>query len=126
MTKTTRLLTLKLDSEAAVAQVIRRLIEADLQVLRSFDLQAARSHHINCACPRHGTARCDCQMIILLVYNQDEQPLTLVAHGRDGKTHFALVDPLDGGCEYLLKNAILQLLSVEGFQPIQQDVIHAI
>jgi hypothetical protein len=84
--------------------VINRLVEtirvAGLQVVPSFDLQVAISPHSHCSCPHHGTDLCDCQMIVLLVYSQDDHPVSLVAHGKDGKTHIGLINnPGHGGAE---------------------------
>ena len=120
MNQSTHLLSLKLDSEEAVEKVIRRLSDDGLRVVRSFDLQTARSAHTNCECPYHGTGQCDCQMVVLLVYDQQGQPLTLVAHGQDGQTHFALVDTLHKHPDQHLKTTILQSLALEGFAAIRK------
>jgi hypothetical protein len=120
MNQSTHLLTLKIDSEEAVEKVIRRLSDDGLQVVRSFDLQAARSAHTNCECPYHGTGQCDCQMVVLLVYEQQGQPLTLVAHGQDSLTHFALVDTPHQRPDQHLKTTIMQALALEGFAAIRK------
>ncbi len=78
--------------DKAVARAIDILQQADFQVMRSFDLNAARAAHVECSCPHHGTDLCDCQMVVLLVYGQDGPPATLTAHSRDGRTQFALVN----------------------------------
>jgi hypothetical protein len=92
MNQTSAILTLQFDSQAAIAQSIRRLERFGLQVMRSFDLSVARAAQVGCTCPHHGTEHCDCQMVVLLVYGQDGPPVTLVVHGHDGQTHIALVD----------------------------------
>jgi len=92
MYQTSTILTLQADSQTAIEQSMQRLNLAGLQVVRSFDLKAARAAHVGCTCPHHGTDQCDCQMVVLLVYAQDGPPATLVVHGHDGKTQFALVD----------------------------------
>ena len=92
MYQTSPLLALQIDSEAAVALVTDALTIAGLQVVSSFDLQVARSDHTGCTCPHHDTAQCNCQMVVLLVYDQKNPPVTLVAHSYDGQTRFALVD----------------------------------
>jgi hypothetical protein len=115
MTRSTYLLTLKLDSEQAVKQVSRRLISDGLQVVRSFDLQTARSTHTNCTCPHHGTAECDCQLVVLLVYEKQGEPLTLVAHSQNGHTYFDLVDTPQQRAQRVTKSAVLQALALEGF-----------
>ena len=92
MYQTSEILTLQTDSQSAIEQSMRQLELAGLQVLRSFDLKVARATHVGCTCPHHGTDQCDCQMVVLLVYGQDEPPATLVIHGHDGQTQIALVD----------------------------------
>ena len=121
MNRPTYLLTLNLDSHQAVEQVSRRLIDDGLQVVRSFDLQAARSIHTNCTCPNHGTTECDCQLVVLLVYSKQGEPLTLVAHSQDGHTYFELVDTPQQRPQRLLKAAVLQALALEGFAAIQKS-----
>ena len=115
MNRSTYLLTLKLDSDQSVEQVSRRLTKDGLQVVRSFDLQTARSTHTNCTCPNHGTTECDCQLVVLLVYDKQGEPLTLVAHSQDGRTSFELVDTPQQRPQSILKAAVLQALALEGF-----------
>jgi hypothetical protein len=86
------ILTLQADSQAAIEYSMQRLKLAGFQVIRSFDLKVARAAHIDCTCPYHGTDQCDCQMVVLLVYAQDEPPVTLVVHGYDGQAQIALVE----------------------------------
>ncbi len=77
------------------AWVRAKLTTAGFRVVETFDLQAARLGHSDCSCPHHGTERCTCQMIVLLVYQKkQEQPSTLVIHGQDGKTWLSLADPV--------------------------------
>lgn len=78
--------------DEAVAWATTTLAQAGLQVTRSFDLQAARATGTDCPCPHHGTARCDCQLVVLLVYGNAGPPATLVVHGRDGRTWLTLSD----------------------------------
>ena len=120
MNQSTHLLTLNIDSETAVSKVIHQLVEDGLEVMRSFDLQAARAAHTCCTCPHHGTDQCDCQMIVLLVYDRQSRPLTLVAHGHNGQTHFTLDESPKQQPERQLKTMILQALASEGFATILQ------
>ena len=121
MKQSNHLITINLDSEAAVEQVSRRLSDDGFQIVRSFDLQTARSAHTNCSCPYHGTEGCDCQLIVLLVYNQQGQPLTLVAHSQDSKTHFELVESPQQRPQRQTKAAVLQALALEGFVAIRNS-----
>jgi hypothetical protein len=75
-----------------VGQTSRRLAEAGLRIVQTFDLQDARRAHGDCACPHHGSAHCDCQMVVLLIYAEGLQPVSLVAHGNESKTWLALVE----------------------------------
>lgn len=92
MYQTSPLIVFTGDSQAAIAQIMESLTSVGLQVLRSFDLQVARVAHTNCTCPHHGTDQCNCQLVVLLVYEQDKLPVTLIAHGHDGETQLAFVD----------------------------------
>lgn len=69
-----------------------QLRRAGLRPVQTFDLNAARTGLHECACPNHGTEACDCQMVILLVYGETPEPLTLILHGNNGQTWFSIVD----------------------------------
>lgn len=86
------LMSIEVPCEQAVTFVIQQMSRAGLSVLRTFDLQSARMPHPDCPCPVHGTTQCDCQLIILLVYAGDGNPVSLVAYGYEGKTWFSVVD----------------------------------
>ena len=61
-------------------------------MMETFDLHDARLGLADCPCPHHGTAACDCQMIVLLIYANGASPVTLILHGNDGQTWFSLVN----------------------------------
>jgi hypothetical protein len=92
MNQSSLLLSVNVACDEAVSQIVERVRAIGWRVMRSFNLQAAREAHLECTCPHHGTARCDCQMVVLLVYMDTGEPLTLIAHGRAGNTQFALAD----------------------------------
>ncbi len=98
MVEDSPLLILGQSCEAAIDWVVRQISKNGLQVVRTFDLQVARHDHIDCPCPHHGTEQCDCQMVVLLVYASkghklyDRQPVSIVAHGYNGQTWFAIID----------------------------------
>ena len=121
MSRGTYLLTLNLDSKSAVERMTDRLAADGMQVIRSFDLQTARAAHVDCTCPHHGDNECDCQMVILLVYDDQGMPLSLVAHGKDSKTHFALVHPPEQAQERILITKVLQAIALEGFAIIRRE-----
>jgi hypothetical protein len=76
----------------ATTQAVRLLREAGFQVSCSFDLQTTRAFQSGCDCPHHGADCCDCQYAVLQIQPPGQLPLTLLVHGRDGLTWFALAD----------------------------------
>jgi hypothetical protein len=78
--------------DEVAADLAQTLAQNGYGVNRSFDLHSARATHANCPCPHHGTALCDCQFVVLLVYEQSNRPVTLLVHGRDGQTSVSLAD----------------------------------
>jgi hypothetical protein len=110
MDQSSAILTFHTDSQTIVNQSIQRLALAGLQVMRSFDLKVARAAHIGCTCPNHGTDKCDCQMVVLLIYGYEGPPATLVVHGHDGQTHIALVDTPEQRPASQLVDAIVQAI----------------
>jgi hypothetical protein len=130
-----RLLVLKHDCNEAVTQVTHALTRAGLLVVRSFDfhavwsrtiteadlggLRSARSFDLRialttpteCTCPHHGTEPCDCQMVVMLIYDMRGSPATLVAHSHDGQTWIELVDTPEQRPAPNLAAAITQVLN---------------
>lgn len=84
-------------------QSLRRL---GLRALETFDLQTARSEALDCTCPHHGSAECDCQMVVLMVYGEGTAPTTLMLHGSDGKTWISLPDDPGDGPDPLIGRAV--------------------
>ena len=114
-------LTLEQPSNDAIAWVVRQVSGVGLQVVRTFDLQVARHDSADCPCPHHGTDQCDCQMVVLLVYGDDYQPISLVAHSYDGRTWFSLVDTPQQRADPRLERAIRQALRMESIPPMGQE-----
>ena len=86
------LLVLVQPCDEATEWAVKQIAKAGLQVVRTFDLQVARHAHTSCPCPHHSIEQCDCQMVVLLVYGRERQPISLVAHGHNGQTWFSVVD----------------------------------
>lgn len=89
------LASLPMNSDLAVRRVTQELMAAGLQVRRSFDLQSARKALADpegCHCPYHGTAKCSCQYIVLLVNPEGSEPVAVELHGHDAETHLALIE----------------------------------
>jgi hypothetical protein len=78
--------------DVAVAWLADRVSKAGMSVMRTFDLQVARHAQMDCPCPHHGTDQCDCQMVVFLVYTDNQGPITIIAHGYSGQTWFSIVD----------------------------------
>jgi hypothetical protein len=110
-----QILTLECPGEEAVRWITEALIGADLQVATSFDLRTARVAHTECSCSHHGTAACDCQMVMLLVYGAEAHPATLVVHGRNGRTHLSLADTPGQRPPRKLTAAVLAALKPDAF-----------
>lgn len=106
--------------DEAIAWITRQVNGAGLQIMRTFDLQAARHDPADCPCPHHGTDQCDCQMVVLLVYGDDHQPVSLVAHSHDGKTWFSLVDTPQQRADPRLEATIRQTLAPQAITPSNQ------
>jgi hypothetical protein len=119
-----QMLTFDCPSEEAVRWIAESLALVDLQVATSFDLRTARAAHTECSCPHHGTAACDCQMVVLLVYGKDAYPATLVVHGRDGRTFLSLADTPGQRPSPRLAATIFSTLSQEAFSHREKGAIH--
>jgi len=82
--------TLNHSCDEALQWAKTKLLHAGLRVMQTFDLNSARHTLEDCPCPHHGTDACDCQMIVLLVYEEKNDPVTLILHGNGGKTLFSV------------------------------------
>ena len=89
---TSPFLTVDLPCDTALQMAKRKLSLAGLRALQTFNLHAARLALHDCPCPNHGTKACDCQMVILMVYGETADPVTLILHGNDGQTWFSMAD----------------------------------
>jgi hypothetical protein len=108
MNETSHFLEIDLPCDQAVAWLTGRMDKAGLEILRTFDLQLARSAHPSCPCPHHGSEQCDCQMVVVLIYGQQSPPLTLLCHGNEGRTWVALVDTPQQRASLRLQAAVRQ------------------
>jgi hypothetical protein len=59
-------------------------------------------------------------MVVLLVYGDDYQPISLVAHCHDGITWFSLVDTPQQRADPRLERTIRQALPTESIPPTGQ------
>jgi hypothetical protein len=107
----TQLLTLECPNDEAVRWITEKLNHAHLQVAASFDLRTTRATSADCPCPHHGTSTCDCQIVVLLVYDAGDPPATLLVHSSDGCTWLSLTDFPGQRPSPSLRAAILTALS---------------
>ncbi|HET7010477.1 MAG TPA: hypothetical protein VFI11_06850 [Anaerolineales bacterium] len=75
--------------EQAARVAMDNLSRRGLRVERSFDLHTATDG--TCDCPYHGTQRCTCQYVVLLVYGPAGRPAVVTAHSRDQSSHLEIV-----------------------------------
>lgn len=97
--------------DQAVAWLEVSVSRAGLSVMRTFDLQVARHAQTVCPCPHHGTGQCDCQMVVLFVYQAERKPVTIIAHGYNGQTWFSFVDTPQQRADPYLEAAICRQVS---------------
>ena len=89
------------NGETAAQAATETLTRRGFRVVRSFDLRSALAPltaHVDCECPHHGTAKCTCQFVVLLVYGDPSAgsggaPVVITAHSRDAQAQVQLVRP---------------------------------
>lgn len=108
--------------EDAVQDFLMRINRAGLYAIRTFDLHDTRDRETACSCPYHVTAQCDCQMVVILVYGEDDQPASVVVHGHDGQTWISLVESL-GTVNPRLAAQICGILTPSTLQQTADDTI---
>lgn len=96
--------------DLVLARVNGQLTNAGFRVVQTFDLQVARLAHPDCPCPHHGTNDCNCQMVVLLIYRNQDEPATLVIHGQDGKSWVSVAGPVGKRANQHLEAAIRRAL----------------
>lgn len=74
------------DGETILRLVTENLEGAGLRVVKSFDLRSACGSLSGNVCPHHGTAPCDCQLVVLLLFGLSARPLSLILHSHQGQT----------------------------------------
>jgi hypothetical protein len=92
--------------DEALTWLREQLSQAGLRPVQTFDLHAARAALHDCSCPNHGTEKCDCQMVVLLVYGNVIEPVTLILHGNDGQTWLSFGNRLFQPTDEVIRSAI--------------------
>ena len=98
--------------DKALSWTKAQLLKVNLRTILTFDLRATRHTPENCCCPHHGTKECDCQMVVLLVYGNASEPVTLILHGNDGQTWLSIADNPQQRADVNLIASIQQALEV--------------
>ncbi len=101
------------DFDRTLERIVTELSGFGLQTLRTFDFQDARHPNPDYTCPYHGEGPCDCQMVVLLVYQGSRRPVSLVLHGHDMQTWLYLVDTPQQHADPYLRAAIQQVIDTE-------------
>lgn len=65
--------------------------------------------------------QCDCQMVVLLVYQQENPPVTLVAHGHDSHTSIILVETPQQSLDLQVEETIRYALAPQKFSGADHD-----
>lgn len=107
-------LTLASPCEQTIAMLIATMALHGIRLERSFDLRNALHEQPDCPCPYHGTARCTCQYVVLLAYEEAASfpPAVLTAHECDGITRVRLAASEPGGrLSWLLLAALDEALT---------------
>lgn len=106
--------------EKALQWTKQQLLQAGLRAVQTFDLHTARLAMHDCPCPNHGTEECDCQMVVLLVYGNAAEPVTLILHGNDGQAWLSIADNPRQRADVKLINSIRQALGTKSSVSISQ------
>jgi hypothetical protein len=80
--------------DETLPRVSQQLTEAGLRPVQTFNLHSAMMGTHGCSCPNHGTEECDCQMVVLLVYGEAAEPVTLLLHGNSKQTWVSIADSI--------------------------------
>ena len=107
--------------EQTLLQTKSKLSQAGLSAVQTFNLHTARLGLHDCGCPNHGSKACDCQMIVLLVYGELPEPVTLILHGNGGKTWISIADtpPQQGDPKLIasIRRALEDLIAAKAITP---------
>lgn len=89
MYRTRELSSVDIDCHLSVELVEDYLMHMGPQIVPCFGLRVAHGSPKHCSYPHHRTQRCESQFSVPLIYETNEYPVTLVAHGSGGRTFFS-------------------------------------
>mgnify|MGYP000846222200 CR=1 FL=1 len=104
--------------DMALQAAEKKLSQAGLRAMQTFDLHTVRHTQPDCPCPNHGTAECDCQMVVLMVYGEMPEPATLILHGSDGQTRFSIADDPSQRTDRKLVASIKEVLDMKANESV--------
>lgn len=81
-------------NERLMPELLAALQRQGLHVITTFDFQLARAPHVECSCPHHGTETCNCQYVVLLIYEPQYDYAvyrTITVHGQDEQVWLSLL-----------------------------------
>ncbi len=113
--------TIEKTGEETIYWTIQLLENAGLQVVRTFDLREARLSHPECPCPHHGTEACNCQMSVLLIYQKERSPASMLIHSFQDTTWLYLVDTPEQSVDRNLGLMIQEILSQSVPGPVESS-----
>ena len=116
MTTLSPLLSIASSCDQALQMIKAHLSEAGLPAVQTFNLSTARLGLHNCCCPNHGTEACDCQLIVLLVYGDVAEPVTLLLHGNNGQTWISVADSTSQRGDLKLLTRIRRVLETKMYE----------
>ena len=100
--------------EEALEWIRERLLQAGLRLMQTFDLQAVRGALGAPPCPHHGSEGCDCRIVVMLVYAEAGDPVTLILHGNDGHAWISIPENSQVRGGEKLITTIQQALAMSG------------
>jgi hypothetical protein len=110
-------------ADEAVGWLETCLVQAGVQVKRTFDLRSVAQGEARCPYPQHSAQGGDCQMVVMLAYYGDRGPVSIIAHGHDTRTWFTLVDsveqPADPCLVVTIRQAVIGALASFVYQEEQ-------
>ncbi len=111
-------LTLTQPISEMLAWTTQQLNGIGLQVEQTFDLRVARLLHAGCPCPHHGTDKCSCQMVVLLVRCEGNDPITLILHGNDDQTSLSVINLSGKRSNFDLDAAVRRALTHQDIETV--------
>lgn len=87
------LVILKNGRNHSIKMIKTALESVGLRVLVSFDSRQTQANNTNINCPHHGTAVCDCRIVVLLVYGTEGRPASVVVYGQAEEMRVSLIYP---------------------------------